>query len=272
MPVSDAPEDLSLREAMADLPILGQRGIDCARAAAPPRMPASGRELHPSLRRVAQPPCSLPLLRHRRGLRATEDAGDIPDSVRFRPAAELTPEDLAAIAEQVRVRVLRWFARSGLIEPDDVPEMLAWDNSGFSLDAAVRVGAHDRAGLERLLRYCDRPPFALERLELIDEQQVIYRLPRTQRDGTTALSLTPLELIDHLAALIPPPRRHRHRYHGVLAPNAPLRAAAARRPSAFRKLSPIVAGAVGDGNATGGVTRHLLASVRLLCGRSGQRS
>ena len=155
-----------------------------------------------------------------------EDAGDIPQSVRFRPAAELTPEAVAAIAEQVRVRVLRWFARSGLIEPEDVREMLAWENSGFSLDAAVRVGAHDRAGLERLLRYCARPPFALERLELIDEQQVIYRLPRTQRDGTTALSLTPLELIDHLAALIPPPRRHRHRYHGVLAPNSPLRAAA----------------------------------------------
>jgi hypothetical protein len=42
--------------------------------------------------------------------------------------------------------------------------MLAWENSGFSLDAAVRVGAHDRAGLERLLRYCARPTFALERL------------------------------------------------------------------------------------------------------------
>ncbi len=125
-----------------------------------------------------------------------EDAGDIPQSVRFRPAAELTPEAVAVIAEQVRVRVLRWFARSGLIEPDDVREMLAWENSGFSLDAAVRVGAHDLAGLERLLRYCARPPFALERLELIDEQQVIYRLPRTQRDGTTVLSLTPLELID----------------------------------------------------------------------------
>lgn len=90
----------------------------------------------------------------------------------------------------------------------------------------MRVGAHDRAGLERRLRYCARPPFALERLELIDEQQVIYRLPRTQRDATTALSLTPLEPIDHLAALIPPPRRHRHRYRGVLAPNSPLRAAA----------------------------------------------
>ena len=37
--------------------------------------------------------------------------------------------------------------------------------------------------------------------------------------------LTPLELIDQVAALVPPPRVHRHRYCGVLAPNAPLRAA-----------------------------------------------
>ena len=54
-----------------------------------------------------------------------EEADDVPQSVRFRPAAELTPEALAAITEQVRVRVLRWFARSGLIEPDDVREMRA---------------------------------------------------------------------------------------------------------------------------------------------------
>jgi hypothetical protein len=155
-----------------------------------------------------------------------EEAGDDPQAVRFRPASALTPAAVVAIAEQVRVRVLRWFARSGLIERDDVREMLAWENSGFSLDAAVRVGAHDRAGLERLLRYCARPPFALERLELLDAERVVYRLPKPQHDGTTALSLTPLELIDHLAALIPPPRRHRHRYHGVLAPNSPLRAAA----------------------------------------------
>ena len=30
-------------------------------------------------------------------------------------------------------------------------------------------------------------------------------------------------LIDRIAALVPPPRVHRHRYHGVLAPNSPLR-------------------------------------------------
>ncbi len=34
-----------------------------------------------------------------------------------------------------------------------------------------------------------------------------------------------LRLIDRLAALVPPPRVHRHRYYGVLAPNSPLRPA-----------------------------------------------
>jgi len=76
-----------------------------------------------------------------------EDAGDIFQSVRLRPAAELTREDVAAIAEQVRVRVRRWwFARSGLIEAEDVREMLACENSGFSLDGATSIGAHDCDG------------------------------------------------------------------------------------------------------------------------------
>ena len=51
----------------------------------------------------------------------------------------------------------------------------------------------------------------------------IPRLPHPAPDGTTALSLTPLEFLERLALLIHPPRIHRHRYHGVLAPNARLR-------------------------------------------------
>jgi hypothetical protein len=58
-----------------------------------------------------------------------EEAEDGPQSVRFRAAAELTPEVVAAITEQVRVRVLRWFARSGLIEPDDARDMLVWESA-----------------------------------------------------------------------------------------------------------------------------------------------
>jgi hypothetical protein len=87
----------------------------------------------------------------------------------------------------------------------------------------VRIDGADRAGLERLLRYCARPPFALERLEQTSDEELIYRFDKPQPDGRTQLRLTPLELLDRLAALIPPPRIHRHRYHGVLAPNAPLR-------------------------------------------------
>ena len=41
--------------------------------------------------------------------------------------------------------------------------MLAYQHSGFPVDAGVCIEAHDRAGLERLLRYCARPPFSMER-------------------------------------------------------------------------------------------------------------
>ena len=33
-------------------------------------------------------------------------------------------------------------------------------SDGFSVNARVRIEAPARAGLERLLRYCARPPFA----------------------------------------------------------------------------------------------------------------
>jgi hypothetical protein len=55
-------------------------------------------------------------------------------------------------------------------------------------------------------------------------QRLFYQLPKPPPEGQTVLSLTPMEFFERLATLIPPPRRHRHRYHGVLAPNAPLRA------------------------------------------------
>ena len=95
-------------------------------------------------------------------------------------------------------------------------------NSGFSLDASVRIEANDRAGLERLLRYCARPVFASVRLSWVREgERLRYRLSKPRGDGQNVLELSPFELLNRLAVLIPPPRRHRHRYHGVLAPVCP---------------------------------------------------
>lgn len=96
---------------------------------------------------------------------------------------------------------------------------------GFSLDVTVRIEGNDRAGLERLLRYCARPPFALEDLHQSDAEHLVYHCPKPRPDGPHDRVLTQLELIDRIAALVPRPRTHRHRYYGVLAPNAPLRAA-----------------------------------------------
>jgi hypothetical protein len=62
------------------------------------------------------------------------------------------------IAEQVHRRGLGWFSRRGLLDPDDARDRLAWTNSGFSLDACVCIAGHDRAGLERRLRYGAHPP------------------------------------------------------------------------------------------------------------------
>ena len=77
--------------------------------------------------------------------------------------------------------------------------------AGLSLAATVRIEAHDRRGLERLLRDGARPPFAAERLEALDAQRLIYHLPKPGPDGRTQLILTPLcqatSEIDPLATL-----------------------------------------------------------------------
>jgi hypothetical protein len=154
------------------------------------------------------------------------------DDLRFHPAVALTEADVVAVQELVRNRVLSLFECRGLLSPEAAADMRRWEHGGgFSLDATIRIAAHDRAGLERLLRYCARPAFARDRPVWADDdhEQLLYHLPRPWPDGQTVMRLSPLELLDRLAAVIPPPRSHRHRYHGVLAPNARLRSAVTAR-------------------------------------------
>lgn len=82
-----------------------------------------------------------------------------------------------------------------------------------------------KRGARALLRYCARPPFALERLHELDPEHLLYDSAKPGPGGSSPLVFTPLELLDRIAALVPPPRIHRHRYYGVLAPHSPLRAA-----------------------------------------------
>jgi len=59
--------------------------------------------------------------------------------------------------------------------------------------------------------------------EAIHPAAFCYERRRAWRDGTTHIVMSPLEFMQRLAALVPRPRLHLIRFHGVLAPNKPLR-------------------------------------------------
>ena len=154
-----------------------------------------------------------------------------PDDVTFHAAADLDEAAFRQVQANVRKRILRAFVARGHIEACDAKDMAAYAHGGgFSVDAGVRIEAPDRAGLERLLRYCARPPFAMDRLKQRGAD-LVYRCGKghsepLQSDKYPAeLVLTPLELIERhrsvgaATAHTPPPLL------GVLAPNSPLRAA-----------------------------------------------
>ncbi|MBF0367453.1 MAG: transposase [Oligoflexia bacterium] len=91
--------------------------------------------------------------------------------------------------------------------------------NGFSLHANVMVKSSDRVGLEELCRYVARPALSNSRISEDEQGNIIYALKIPYTDGTTHLKFTIEEFIVALVALIPPPRVHLVRYHGLLGPN-----------------------------------------------------
>ena len=67
---------------------------------------------------------------------------------------------------------------------------------GFSVHAGVCSPARDRIRLERLLRYCLRPPLSNERLSLLSDGRLLYKLKRRWSDGTTHVIYEPYRWSD----------------------------------------------------------------------------
>ena len=88
--------------------------------------------------------------------------------------------------------------------------------SGFSLHTGIFCPATDKKKRERLCRYISRPSLSEERLSLNNQGQVIYKLKTAYHNGTTHVVLDPLDFISPLASLIPRPRLHLTRFHGVV--------------------------------------------------------
>jgi Putative transposase/Transposase zinc-binding domain len=108
-------------------------------------------------------------------------------------------------------------------EPDELHREAA-ESSGFSLHAGIAARASQRDKLEHLARYVSRPPVAAERLSLTEGGFIRLALKTPYRDGTTHVIFEPEDFIARLVALVPKPRAHLTRYHGVFAPASPDRA------------------------------------------------
>ena len=102
-------------------------------------------------------------------------------------------------------------------EPD-APRPEVAESSGFSLHAGIAAKASQRDKVESLTRYVSRPPVATERLSLTPAGNVRYALKTPYRDDTTHVIFEPEDFIARLVALVPIPRAHLTRYHGVFAP------------------------------------------------------
>lgn len=95
--------------------------------------------------------------------------------------------------------------------------------AGYNLHVSIPIIGSDRRGLERQLRYMGRPPLSEERLSKTADGKLRVKLKSAWSDGTSSIILTPMEFLERLVAIVPPPRKNLIRYAGVFAPNSHLR-------------------------------------------------
>jgi Putative transposase/Transposase zinc-binding domain len=176
--------------------------------------------------------------------------------VRWHDAPAPEKADLEALVRRVHRRALRWLRRHGYLDEGDAEERpndrepmadfavlalaggafsarpfvpssddasfekkerrFSASYEGFDVHCAVRIPKDNDEGRERLVRYCARPPFALDRIEVLNDGQIAYRM-KTPRRGSTHRVMSPMEFMARLAILVPPPYFPLTRYHGVFS-------------------------------------------------------
>ena len=122
--------------------------------------------------------------------------------------------------------------------PIDQPRGLRVFAEGFSLHAGVSVSELDGDSLERLARYCARPPLSLHRIAVDPDGQILYRAKHAAPGAPRRLHMSWAQFLGRIAALIPPPRSHLVRYHGVFAPHSRHRARIVPNPPPLPLTTP----------------------------------
>jgi hypothetical protein len=109
--------------------------------------------------------------------------------------------DFSGLEEVFRERFFKMMLKKEKILPETVERFLSWSHSGFNLNSDRKIEAEDRAGLEGLLCYMERPAVSLRRLTYRDDGRVHYQGTKLHpRLGIDHQLVTPVEF---LAMLVP---------------------------------------------------------------------
>ncbi len=169
------------------------------------------------------------VIRKLRHLGYLEAGMDVPVATGYDPLRDTEPKLARTMAASVKQRIafgeragqkVRRIG-SGFGYEGERPELTGSrcaSVNGFSLHAHTAIPAHRRDQLERLIRYTARGAVSEDA-----NGDLIYTFNRPWSDATTGIKLSPLELLEKLAALVPLPRVHLACYAGCLAPHSKLR-------------------------------------------------
>mgnify|MGYP001767302558 CR=1 FL=1 len=133
--------------------------------------------------------------------------------------ANASVQGLVATGPRRGCRVLR-LGKEGDDSHAEITGKRCADVAGYNVHANTSARAHDRKRLEILVKYLARPPIAHDRLSKLPDGRLALQFKQPWRDGTSHVVFTPQELIEKLIPLIPRPRAHVIRYHGILGPAA----------------------------------------------------
>src|SRR2546426_3585713 len=174
------------------------------------------------------------VIRQLRRLGYLEASMEAPVATGYDPLRDTAPELARTMAASVQQRIASGERAgqhvrrigSGFGSEGEAPRLTGprcASVHGFALHAQTQIPAHRRDQLERLLRSTARGAVSLERLTQDANGDLVYTFTHPWSDGTTGIRLSPVELLEKLAALVPLPHVHLVRYGGCLAPHSHLR-------------------------------------------------
>ncbi len=123
---------------------------------------------------------------------------------------------LDKMTECFRRRVIRFFMNRKLITENFASNLLSWKNSGFSIDASLRLYGSDDKTREAIAQYLVRPPLSLNKIKYEPfKGKVLFKTKYNDYFGENIKVYDGEDFVAALSKHIPPARVHLVRYYGL---------------------------------------------------------